>query len=251
MIEALTVIGVIALIGGAVLSMLTQASHTYAATVMNGVAQREASSITDLIRDLVRMSVEITTNREDEIKFQLVPWDTTENAAKLQPTNDTDYGPEVWIHLADSHGSQGTTGTNLWLAVKQKGASGYGRKTLLSSRIEDFELAYFYAENTTDSGPVYFQIPAGTSQRDMRRRINAVRVRITAFGSDATDPSLGGAASYSRFTTSTVVYLRNAKYMPGAYQLLDPNNSDADERPRTYLVDHGLGQSLGLIPLSP
>ena len=49
MVEALAVIGVIALITGAVLSMLTQASHTYAATVMNGVAQREASSITDLV----------------------------------------------------------------------------------------------------------------------------------------------------------------------------------------------------------
>jgi len=251
MVEALAVIGVIALITGAVLSMLTQASHTYAATVMNGVAQREASSITDLVRDLVRMSVEITTNREDEIKFQLVPWDADEGAAKLQPASDTDYGPEVWIHLADSHGSEGSTGTNLWLAAKQRGESGYGTKKLLSSRIESLELAYFYAENTTDSGPVYFQIPAQEPQRDTRRRINAVRVRVTAFGSDASDPSLGGAASYSSFTTSTVVYLRNAKYMPGAYQLLDPNSSDADERPRTYLVDQGLGQALGLIPLSP
>jgi prepilin-type N-terminal cleavage/methylation domain-containing protein len=249
-IEVIVVVSVMAILLIGVLSIYDQSVSIYSKNVMRGIAQTEATTTIGVIRDLTRMSVEVSECASDYVQFHMMPWDDGVGAAKLEPSSDTDYGPEVRIYRGDSSGSIGSTADKyLWVATRPDGGSSWNSRTLLSSNASDLEFACFYAEAVPGAGPAYFEIPPGTEERNTLRRINAVRVRLEAFASDETDASIGTATSYSTARTSAIVWLRNAEYMPGALRLLDPENTASSQRPRTYLTGAGLNEISGMIEL--
>jgi len=249
-IEAIVVISVLAVLLIGVLSIFNLASTIYSRNVMRGIAQNEATTASSVIRDLTRMSVEVADDGPDYIQFHLMPWDDVIGAAKLEPSSDTDYGPEVRIYRGDSSGDIGSTADRyLWVATRPDGSSSWNSTTLLSANASDLEFTYFYAEAAPGVGPVYFEIPPGTGERDTLRRINAVRVRLETFASDETDAGIGTQSSYATARTSTIIWLRNTAYMPGAFRLMDPNNTTQSLRPRNYLTNEGLDEASGMVEL--
>lgn len=249
LIEVLVVTAIMAMISGSILMMFTSASDTYRKTVMRGVAQQEAAKATERLRDVLRLSVEVDGNKKDEIEFYLMPWNDVTNTALIEPQVD-EFGSRVHVYRGNDNAQKRADGQYLWLESRGPGSNQWNDPVKLTNHIEDIDLTYYYVEyDDVASEYIHIEIPEQGANRHERRRINAVRLTVTTVASGATDPGLAKPNSRSTATTTTVVLLPNAAFMPGAADLLDSKNPNIAAQPREYLAGRGRIEVAGFIPL--
>jgi len=249
LIELLVVTSIVAVLSGAILVIFSMATRTYSQTVMQGIAQQEAAKVTDKLRDLLRLSVEVDVNRKDEIEFYLMPWNTSAKAAELLPDND-EFGSKVHVYRGNDQAQKRADGSYLWLESRDKGAGGWNDPVLLTRQVSDIELTYYYVEYDEDAADyVRIEIPEQGANRHERRLANAVRLVVTTVANPDTNAGLAPHARQVTAVTRSVVLLNNAAFMPGAAELLDPKNPDAASQPRNYLIGRGRTEVPGFVPL--